>query len=209
MRTQLEKILKELKKESQVKYFKKIKEELKEVLGKIRQALEMHPELTPSGRVIAQRRKRKGELAGMIAPPLPKADEGKEEEKTETEERAEKTVPSKVEGQKEKIVLPKPEIIKRIKLKQLGLSVALVSLGEEGPEAMSVGNLIYINSDHPLYQNLFSKKEQFKLHLLRLITQEIVLMKKLRLTAKEAFEWQGKLLTDAICGKAGHQTAPD
>ena len=83
--------------------------------------------------------------------------------------------------------------------------MALVSLGDHEPEVTSFGNLIYINCDHPLYQKLFSKKEQFELHLLRLITQEIVMLKKLRLSAKEAFEWQSKLLTDAVCGRLGHQ----
>jgi len=31
------------------------------------------------------------------------------------------------------------------------------------------------------------------------MTQEIVLMKKLKITAREAFDWQSKLLKDAIC----------
>lgn len=199
MRSQLEKILKELKKESEVKYLKKIKEELKEVLSKIRQALMLHPELTPSGRTVTKRAKRKGELsASAIAEPK----SAKEKEilpaaLTEIKE-------AKAEAEKPKIVLPKPEIVRRIKLKKLGVSVALSPLGGDGPEAMSLGNLIYINSDHPLYQKLSAKKEQFELHLLRLITQEIVIMKKLRLGAKEAFEWQGKLLTDALCEKSVH-----
>ena len=75
-----------------------------------------------------------------------------------------------------------------------------MSLGQDGPEVISQGNAVYINQDHPLYQKLYKKREILSLHLLRLITQEIVLMKKLRITAKEAFEWQGKLLKDALCG---------
>ncbi len=80
-----------------------------------------------------------------------------------------------------------------------------MSLGENGLEVISQGNLIYINRDHPLYKKLSSRKEQFELHLLRLITQEIVMMKKIRIPAKEAFEWQSKLLADALCGRRAHE----
>jgi HSP90 family molecular chaperone len=203
IRPQLEKTLKELRKESEVKYLKKIKEELKEVLSKIRIALELHPELTPTGRAIAMRRKRRGELAGSVALKPKEALEKKEEaavlrpiEEKKAEEKIEKV---------RKVILPKPEVIKRIRLKQLGVSVALVSLGEESSEVISEGNLIYINSDHPLYQKLYRRKDQFELHLLRLITQEIVMMKRLRLSAKEAYDMQSKLLTDAFCGSRAHK----
>ena len=62
-------------------------------------------------------------------------------------------------------------------------------------------NIVYINQDHPLYQNVYKKRELFKLHLFRLITQEIVLMKKLKITASDAFKFQSKLLTDAVVEK--------
>ncbi len=65
---------------------------------------------------------------------------------------------------------------------------------------MSQGNAVYINQDHPLYQQLYKKRDLLGMHLLRLVTQEIVLMKKLRITAAEAFNWQGRLLKDALCG---------
>ena len=47
----------------------------------------------------------------------------------------------------------------------------------------------------------YIKKDQFYLHLIRLITQELVLMKKIRITAREAFDWQSKLLKGVICGE--------
>lgn len=83
--------------------------------------------------------------------------------------------------------------------------MVLVSLGEEGPEVVSYDNLIYINSGHPSYQKLSLRKDQFEIHLLRLITQEIAFMKRLRLSAKETFKWQSKLLTDSFCGKQAHK----
>ena len=206
MRAQLEKLLKDLKQESEKKHLKKITEELKEVLGRVRSALEMNPDLTPSGRAIAARRKRKGEAAASTGI-MPPHDALREKEKIAQGIDGSETLPKEQQEPRAPkthatdIPPPKPEVIKRIRLKQLGVSVALGALGVDGPEVLSQGNLIYINTDHPLYQALYRKKDQFELHLLRLITQEIVSMKKLHLRAREAFEWQSKLLTDAICGK--------
>lgn len=199
MRAQLEKLLKDLKHKSEEKHLKKITEELKEVLGRVRAALELNPDLTPSGRAIAARRKRGGDFAGStIEARAALRDAAGEKEYQSSAEK--KAAAEKEQKQKETTPLPpKPEVIKRIRLKQLGVSVALGALGADGPEVISQGNLIYINTDHPLYHALYRKKEQFELHLLRLITQEIVSMKKLHLRAREAFEWQSKLLTDAIC----------
>ena len=89
-------------------------------------------------------------------------------------------------------------MIRKIRLKKLGISCGIVSLGQDGPEALSQGNLIYINQDKPLYQKFYKKRDLLSLHLMRPITQEIVLMKKSRITAPEAFSWQGKLLQDAL-----------
>ncbi|OGL93295.1 hypothetical protein A3H11_02980 [Candidatus Uhrbacteria bacterium RIFCSPLOWO2_12_FULL_47_10] len=204
MRAQLEKLLKDLKRESEKKHLQRITEELKEVLSRVRSALELNPDLTPSGRAIAARRKRIGTAAGSTieAHAVQRDASGVAEEQSAEEKKAAKEVKEKEQKPKETgPPPPKPEVIKRIRLKQLGVSVALGALGVDGPEVFSQGNLIYINTDHPLYQALYRKRDQFELHLLRLITQEIVSMKKLHLRAREAFEWQSKLLTDAICGK--------
>ena len=204
MRAQLEKLLKDLKRESEKKHLQRITEELKEVLSRVRSALELNPDLTPSGRAIAARRKRIATAAGSTieAHAVQRDASGVAEEQSAEEKKAAKEVKEKEQKPKETgPPPPKPEVIKRIRLKQLGVSVALGALGVDGPEVFSQGNLIYINTDHPLYQALYRKRDQFELHLLRLITQEIVSMKKLHLRAREAFEWQSKLLTDAICGK--------
>lgn len=202
MRAELEKILKELKKEIDLRRLKKIQEELKEALGKLRLALKLNPELTPSGRTITMRRKRKGDVAASTM----KQDSGEKLTVESLEGAVEKAKLAKkiitVEETKEKVISLKPEVIKRIRLPQLGISVAVTPLGQGEAEVISDGNLIYINSDHPLYRLFYNHKDQFELHLLRLITQEVVSMKKLRLGAKEAFDWQSKLLTDAFCG--GH-----
>lgn len=188
MRHQLKKVLAELKKESELKNLKRIKVELKEILQKIRSALKLHPELTPSGRTILARRQKKEELSVTIASRAKR-------------HKSEKTKPNEKNNQKEKLVLPKAQVIRRIRINKLGLSVALTSLGKDGPEVISEDNLIYLNGNHPLYQYFYQRKDLFELHLLRLITQEVILMKRLRINAQEAFSWQSKLLTDAIGNK--------
>ncbi|MEW6610851.1 MAG: ATP-binding protein [Patescibacteria group bacterium] len=199
MHAQLDKILRELRHESNARQLKRIKEELKDILSKIRQALELHPELTPTGRSLAMRRKRKDELVGSTVHAASPTHATETTAVTDTKLRERE--PRK-EKQEEPSVppLPKPEFVKRIRLKTIGVSVAVVALGSDEPEALSQGNLIYLNSDHPLFQKLQKKRDQFEIHLLRLITQEIVMMKKMRLNAQDAFEWQSKLLTDALCG---------
>ncbi|MEK7537623.1 MAG: ATP-binding protein [Patescibacteria group bacterium] len=201
MRRQLEKILGELKKESEFKNFKKIQAELNDALQKIRHALALHPELTPSGRTVARRQKLHGELAASTAAAPPKPAEAAPATISSSGESKNSDAPTPSDQEPEKkppLNLPKPTVIKRIRLKQLGLSVAIVPLGPDGPEILSQGNLLYVNSDHSLYRKFYQHREQLELHLLRLMTQEIVMMKKVRLSAPEAFAWQSQLLTEAF-----------
>ncbi|MDI6602762.1 MAG: ATP-binding protein [Patescibacteria group bacterium] len=195
MKKNLEKILKELRHQMEMRNLKKISRELREILNKIRQALILNPELLPSGRTITELRKRIGSrLMGSVI--MPEVKETKIKEISVGKEAVREKLPSK--EKKLLIELPKPQVIKKIRIKKLGISCGIVSLGEEGPEVISQGNMIYINQDHKIYQKLYSKKDLFNLHLLRLLSQEIVMMKKIRLPAREAFNWQSRLLTDAI-----------
>ena len=104
------------------------------------------------------------------------------------------------EKKEDKKIDVKPLAMKRIRIKKLGISCGIVSLGEQGPEVAREGNAVYINQDHPVYQKLYKKQDLLHLHLLRLLSQEIVLMKKTRISAQEAFDWQSKLLKDAMGG---------
>ena len=53
------------------------------------------------------------------------------------------------------------------------------------------------NRDHPLYQKEARKKDTYVLHVARLLTQEICLMKDPR-NPRQAFQRQSKLLRDAL-----------
>jgi hypothetical protein len=56
---------------------------------------------------------------------------------------------------------------------------------------------VYINRDHPLYKREAKKGEAHTMHIARLLTQEIALMKDPR-NPRQAFERQSKLLRDAF-----------
>jgi hypothetical protein len=205
LRERLDKVLKEFNKQSEIKNLQKINKELQEIMKHIKDALTLNPDFMPQGKAVA-RLKKEGRKKMAAASAIIKSDENKkQEEDGEDEGVKDKTAKEKEDGKKEKKPEPekieaKPLVLKKIRMKKLGISCGIVSLGEDGPEVMSQGNLIYINQDHPLYQKLYKKKDLFGIHLMRLITQEIVLMKKIRITASEAFSWQGKLLKDALCG---------
>ncbi len=204
MQTELEKVLQDIKKQKDAKNIKKITKELQEVMKQVKEALMLNPDFVPQGKAIT-RLKKEGKKKIAVAgasfssqnnkDDLPTEDKNNQDGDKKEEKSQEKNQPEKKE---EKKIDAKPIVLKRIRLKKLGISCGIISLGEAGPEVLSQGNVVYINQDHPLYQKLYKRRDLLSLHLLRLITQEIVLMKKIRITAREAFELQSKLLKDAM-----------
>jgi len=218
IQAELEKVLKDIKSQSDIKNIKKITKELQETMKNIREALLLNPDFVPQGRAIT-RLKKEGRKKIMAASAdfsktslaqkdkdkniqedwqNRKQDEGEKLENKDDKNNSEKN--TKEEKEETKIEV-KPLVVKKIRLKKMGISCSIVSLGEQEPETQSEGNMIYINQDHPIYRDLYKKKDLLHLHLLRLLTQEIVLMKKMRITAREAFEWQSKLLKDSLVEK--------
>ena len=196
LQAELTKLLKMIKEQKSAKNIKKINQELKEIMEQIRSALKENPDFIPQGKAVTRLKKqaRKKLIAAdaSIDPEKEKAVEinhGSSEEKN-SDKKIKKESKPKIEA--------KPIAIKRIRIKKFGISCGVVSLGENGPEVISQGNVVYINQDHLLYQGVYKKRELFRFHLFRLVTQEIVLMKKLKITAFDAFKYQSKLLTDAI-----------
>jgi hypothetical protein len=88
-------------------------------------------------------------------------------------------------------------VVKRLKFGDTGVTCCLDHLGEDGPECLTEGTIIYINRDHPLYKREARKKEAHILNIARLITQEVSLMKD-SANPREAFNRQSKLLRDAF-----------
>lgn len=199
MRAETERIAKTLKHDLNKKQIERISQDLKEALSNIRNALTRNPEFLPSGRAIAKRVKRalgKGTVAESVS--IKEGVGNKEMPEDKKEKRADAGQEEHTEKSKQKTMPPKPAVMKRIRVAKLGISVGVTSLGEDGPEVMSDGNMIYINQDHRIYQKFFGRHELFELNLLRLLTQEIVMMKRSRISAVEAYALQTKLLADAI-----------
>jgi len=88
-------------------------------------------------------------------------------------------------------------VVQRVKLGQAGVTCCLDHFGLDGREAFSEGSTIYINRDHPLYVRNSRRRETHTLHVARLLTQEISMMKDPR-SPRQAFERQSKLLRDAF-----------
>jgi hypothetical protein len=184
---------------------------LKEALQRVHQALTLNPEFSPFGVVPMAEKGAKGigEAGVLTTPAKDVPDEPGIEEIGETEEsgishpegaepvpepRDEK--PKKEKQPSLKIATPNA-VVKKLKFGEAGVTCCLDHLGEDGPECMTEGTIIYINRDHPLYKRESKKREAHILNIARLITQEISLMKDLE-NPREAFNRQSRLLRDAF-----------
>jgi len=176
---------------------------LKEAVDRVQKALARNPELSPFG-------------------PIPEADpdapgmggaalKGKES-------RGPKVIPEKdgsklsrkVEKAKERKRKPRLRqlssnaVVKRVKFADTGVSFCIDSFGESGPESFAEGLIIYINQDHPLYRRELGKPATFVMHIARLLTQELSLLRDPR-SPRQAYDCQSKLLKDAFYDAPSHR----
>lgn len=181
---------------------------VKEAMQRIHNALIMNPEYSPFGVVPLSEEGVKGigETGVLVTP------KDKRQEKVEIEDITEESLspsdepnmtsedqgerPKKEKKPSLRIATPNA-VVKRLKFGDAGVTCCLDHLGEEGPECMTEGTIIYINRDHPLYKRESKKKEAHILNITRLITQEISLMKDPE-NPRDAFNRQSKLLRDAF-----------
>jgi len=164
---------------------------LREALERIQRALTRNPDLSPFG-------------------PLPEAGPGDQRGPAATTKSdgapREKLIGAPETPPKRKRVAKKPKVkrltpdavVKRLRLGHEGISCCLDHFGEDGPECFCEGIVIYINRDHPLYRREARKAETHTMHLARLLTQEITLMKDAPRDPRKAFDRQSRLLRDAF-----------
>ncbi len=165
---------------------------LREALERIHRALARNPDLSPFG-------------------PLPEAGAGGEGRGAASSGETGKAREEVVGGPeapptKKKRAVKKPKVkrltpdavVKRLRIGHEGVSCCLDHFGEDGPECYSEGTVIYINRDHPLYRREARRGETHTMHLARLLTQEITLMKDAPRDPRKAFDRQSKLLRDAF-----------
>ena len=177
---------------SDYKENKRARRTLTEILEKIKNALVLNPEYCPEGLIPLA-----GSISDTIGQPgyIPQAKDGI----TLREEEQNAVVEQKKERRKKPVVkrLTPTAVVKKLKLGQQGVSCCIDHFGPDGPECLTEGTIIYINRDHPLYKKESQKSNTHELHIARLLTQEICLMKDPR-NPRQAFQRQSKLLRDAL-----------
>jgi len=166
---------------------------LREALERIHRALSRNPDLSPFGPLPEEGPGGQGRGAAASG-----AGAGKPREEVVG---GPETLPPKRKraARKPKVKRLTPDaVVKRLRVGHEGVSCCLDHFGEDGPECFSEGTVIYINRDHPLYRREARKAEAHTMHLARLLTQEITLMKDAPRDPRKAFDRQSKLLRDAF-----------
>lgn len=176
---------------------------LNEALRRIHKALVVNPEFSPMGIVpMGEEDRRGGEAAKPKQPDEPAASEVKgTAESPESVAGAGDAKPEAAPPQRKKKPsvqrLTTNAVLRQMKLGNFGISCCLDHFGEDGEEVFSEGTVIYINRDHPLYRREMKNPKTYVLHIARLLTQEIALMKDPG-NPREAFARQSHLLKSAF-----------
>jgi len=177
----IERVNQTLKELSDYKINRAYKRRLTEVMDKIKQALVLNPDLCPEGLI-----------------PFEETESKKEVDEQEKKEKKEKGNKKKTRKKKPKVKTISPTaVVKRLKYAREGITCCIDHYGNDGPEVFSEGYVVYINRDHPLFQEMSKSKDAYILYIARLITQEITLLKSLR-NPRQAFHYQSRLLKDAF-----------
>lgn len=191
---------------------KRARRALRDALQRIQNALRQNPEFSPFG--ILPVAKEEDELGkpGLVQPEKEKQPSEPEEiEEINTEddkaatqepgaEESPPETPAKPKQPSLKKLTPKA-LVQRMKIENSGVTCCLDHFGANGPESFTEGTIIYINRDHPLYQREVKKLNSHVMHLARLLTQEISLMKDPQ-NPRQAYERQSKLLKTAFIDKS-------
>ena len=187
---------------------RRVSRALKEALQRVHQALVLNPEFSPFGIVPLSEKGMRGEGETGVETPFKEKEANKIEaediggEDTSHSDEIDST--SEASGEKTwkekkpslRIATPNA-VVKRLKFGDAGVTCCLDHLGEDGPECMTEGTIIYINRDHPLYKREARKREAHILNIARLITQEVSLMKDPE-NPRDAYNRQSRLLRDAF-----------
>lgn len=181
---------------------------LNEALRRIHRALMANPELAPLGALPqGEEDPRGGDAAQLARHVAPKTTEVREvpdsaSQSPPLDSDATAAPPSEAEAPKPKRRpaaqrLTTNAVLRKMKFGSLGISCCLDHFGEDAEEVFSEGTVIYINRDHPLYRREMKNPKTYVLHVARLLTQEIALMKD-PADPRQAFTRQSRLLKDAF-----------
>ena len=101
------------------------------------------------------------------------------------------------------ILKDQKRLVKKLKIGGVNIVCSLSRLGPDQPESFTEGGVIFINRDHPLFTATAHEPDLAAFYLARLITQELVLLAQPG-NIRTAYDWQSRLLTDAIIDKNTH-----
>ncbi|MBW1936790.1 MAG: ATP-binding protein [Deltaproteobacteria bacterium] len=180
---------------------------LKEALERVHRALLLNPEFSPFGVVPVAGPQKEGIGEAAVEAPENQVKNGEvnleelQMEAQSAEEESDSNAAAKEALERKRkpslrIATPNA-VVRRLKFGEAGVTCCLDHLGEQGPECMTEGTIIYINRDHPLYKRESKKKEAHILNIARLITQEISMMKSPE-NPRDAYNRQSRLLRDAF-----------
>ena len=200
----LEQVRRTLGRLSDRKERRRARQAVRAAFRRIQRALAKNPDLSPFGPVAAASGDSRGAGGGGVVPERRRESTPgvlEPEPAAVTAEAAPEPAgppPPKPRKHKPRVRRLTPDaVVQRVRIGEAGVTCCLDHFGPDGQEAFHEGPIIYINKDHPLYVRQSRKKETHTLHLARLLTQEISLMKEPR-SPRQAFERQSKLLRDAF-----------
>ena len=166
----------------------KTRRALKDALVRVQKALAINPDFSPFGELpLADNIPGVGG-AGLVDSP---------DQSRVTIEKGRKRRKSKKDKSPRVRQLTPNAVIRKVKMGHSGVTCCLDNFGPDGAECFSEGTTIFVNRDHPLYRREMKKRNSHTMHLARLFTQEISLMKTPR-DPRQAYERQSKLLRDAF-----------
>lgn len=172
---------------------RKVSRALREAMERVEQALLQNLDLCPRGMIPV------GEAGdGFGDAALTGEAAGKKSGEREKEGRGKDKKPRKKPTERPHVRKLTPSaVVRKVKMGQVGVTCCVDHYGPGGPECFSEASVIYINRDHPLYRRESTDRQRHMMHVGRLITQELALMKDPE-SARDAFERQSLLLRDAF-----------
>ncbi|MEK7376174.1 MAG: ATP-binding protein [Candidatus Margulisiibacteriota bacterium] len=181
MKRVMERILSDIRKWQNKKQRRKIRRIANDAIDRVKAALKKNPE-----------------LASLMGIPVDE-DKEKEAENKEAEKSGKPRKKRKTEAQKRMTAknLNPSSVITKLKIGKKGFSCLFDNFGPDAPEAFTEGSIIYVNEDHSLYKRESKNRERQVVHIARLLTQELSMLKNPK-NARQAYEIQSKLLKDAL-----------
>lgn len=179
---------------------------LNEALERVYKALALNPDLSPFGAIPLGNPLGEGTKKGalpknekqesFLQPNL--ASETQGDTLKSDKDLPEIVIPKKLKKASPSLKKLSPDaVVKKLRLGKISISCCLDHFGPEASECRSEGTVIFINQDHSLYQKATKSASLYTMHIARLLTQEIALMKDHR-SPRQSFRCQSKLLQDAF-----------